>query len=143
MIDPSDLPGLIGSQKRFERIYLINQPNVSSDKRLKDNILDVDEKLIDIIGSTVKPKSFTLKDSNKIHFGYIAQDVENALYKYTLSKYGLNKAKEEASKFEVLSKDTEYLSLLYGELAVIIDAYNRRRMDKLEERILTLEKGLR
>ena len=42
----------------------------------------------------------------------------------------------------MLSKDESYMSLLYGELNVIIEAYNRKRNDELEERIERLEELL-
>lgn len=138
-LSPS-VPGYnIGSgQSRYSGIYLLTQPNVSSDLRLKENISPIDDKLIEIFGKEVKPKTYII--SGQIHFGYIAQDVERALYKYTLSKYGFTKAKQEVKKFSVLSKSESYMSLLYGEIAVIMDAYNRKRSDDLERRIEKLER---
>lgn len=132
----------IGSPSdRVNSLYLKNQPDVSSDTRYKKNILPISDKFINIFGKEVKPKTYVI--DGKKHFGYIAQDVERALYKYTLSKYGLNEAKNVVSEFAVLSKSESYMSLLYGEIAVIMDAYNRRRMDKLEKRIEALEREIK
>ena len=42
--------------------------------------------------------------------------------------------------FALLSKDESYMSLLYGEIAVLIDAYNRMKNNELEDRISKLER---
>ena len=75
------------SNNRFYGIYLSHSPNVSSDKRIKNNIIPISkglksranifEQLFDLL----KPVSFSLSNdkSNKTHIGFVAQDVSNAL----------------------------------------------------------------
>ena len=75
--------------------------------------------LIEIIGREVKPKQYRTQFDDKIHFGYVAQDVERALYKY---------CGNDKDKYAMLFKSESYMSLLYGELNVIIEAYNVNEM---------------
>ena len=141
--------GVIGLYNhRYGTIYLDNQPNVASDTRYKSDIQGIDPLLVEIIGREVKPKQYRTQFDDKIHFGYIAQDVEMALYQYFYQSSvlnGMNKleasrfANTQIAQFAVLSKGESYMSLLYGELNVIIEAYNRLENERLEERIKALE----
>ena len=135
-------PRSIGNtSKRFTDIYLETQPNVSSDIRYKSNIQDIDNNLLDAFEG-VMPKLFNTQFDNNIHFGYIAQDVERALYKYCLKKYGYEFANEKVKQFAVLSKSESYLSLLYGELTVIKDAYYHREVERLKAQNQALQSEL-
>ena len=121
-ISPNGSGGNIGADSnRYSTIYLTSQPNVSSDTRYKSDIQDIDPLLIEIIGREVKPKQYRTIYDDKLHFGYIAQDVERALYKY---------CGNDKDKYAMLSKDESYMSLLYGEIAVLMDAYNRDELAK-------------
>ena len=117
--------------ERIDTIHLNNQPNVASDIRYKYDIQDIDPLLVEIIGREVKPKQYRTQFDDKIHFGYIAQDVERALYKY---------CGHDKDKYAMLSKSESYMSLLYGELNVIMDAYNRQENERLSDRISKLER---
>ena len=123
------------SSSRFSTIYLQNQPNVSSDLRHKFAIQDIPSDLIERL-SEIKPKMYL---QNKTwHFGYIAQDVERALYKWATSKYGLE-AKHYVDKFAMLHKSESHLSLLYGELAVLKEQQMMDEITKLNNRLEILE----
>ena len=137
------------SSTRLGNIYLQNQPNVSSDARFKFNIKDIDPFLLDMIAEYVIPKMYETQFDDKSHFGYIAQDVETAFYKYFYQSSinnGMDKleasrlANGEIKMFALLSKDESYMSLLYGEIAVLMDAYNRMKNNELEDRISKLER---
>ena len=121
----ADIGSFGNAGMRFNQIYLKNQPNVASDMRYKHDIQDIDPLLIEIIGREVKPKQYRTEFDDKIHFGYIAQDVERALYKY---------CGNDKDKYAMLAKSESYMSLLYGELNVIIEAYNRLEIEKLKEK---------
>lgn len=124
--------------QRWKYIFLENHPDISSDIRLKKEIQDIPKDLIEFLKEEVKPKMYLQGD--KWHFGYIAQDVERAIYKYALNKVGFENAREYAKNFALLHKDESYLSLLYGEIAVLKDKEKQDRIDELEERISKLEK---
>lgn len=131
LIPNDDAYGIGTSSNRYPSIYLQNQPNVSSDAKFKFDIEDIDTELLEMV-SDIKPKVYRSKFNDQLHFGYIAQDVERILYAYCLKKYGETEANEWSKQFAVLSNDEEYLSLLYGELQVLTDAYTRMRISKLE-----------
>ena len=73
--------GYVGvSSYRFTTFYSVNAVNVSSDGRLKKDISDDFSKLEDFF-TLLRPVSYKLKsdEDEKIHMGFIAQDVEEAL----------------------------------------------------------------
>ena len=80
------------------------------------------------------------RQNDKWHFGYVAQDVERALYKFALNKVGFKDAWDYVRQFAFLHKDESYMSLLYGEIAVLKEAEMQNKIDKLEERVAKLEK---
>jgi len=102
----------------------------ASDERLKSDIKNIPKDLIKHISREVKPKQFII--DGKIHFGYIAQDVQKALNSY-----------DNADNYKVLGNDGEYLSLVYNQLAVLKEAEMQNRIDTLKERLESLEKQIR
>ena len=67
------------SGQRFTNCYLVNSPNVSSDRRLKENIEDVDAD--DMLGfiDALNVVNYNYKDDPEVErIGLIAQDVEDA-----------------------------------------------------------------
>jgi len=89
------LGGRQSNSQRISRIFLKNKPNVSSDKRLKDDFSEVGLGLDFILD--LKPTSFKFKktqadlEDNKHEFGFIAQEVEEAMLKHnkSIDKYSL------------------------------------------------------
>src|SRR5699024_7153935 len=83
------LGGRQSNSQRISRIFLKNKPNVSSDKRLKDDFSEVGLGLDFILD--LKPTSFKFKktqadlEDNKHEFGFIAQEVEEAMLKHNKS----------------------------------------------------------
>ena len=78
----------------------------TSDKKLKDNIEDVDEDCSEIV-KKVNVKTFNYKsdDKKKNHIGFIAQDVKEVLPK----------------KFEaVVNNDGEHMGINYGKMSTIL-----------------------
>lgn len=127
---------IIGSgSSRFDYIYLKNQPNVSSDTRHKFAIQDIPQDLIERL-SEIKPKMYL--QGTKWHFGYIAQDVERALFLWATKRYGKD-AKHYVDKFAVLHKDESMLSLLYGELVVLKEQQMMSEINSLKERLDNFE----
>ena len=73
------------------------------------------------------------------HFGYIAQDVERALYKYSVEQVGYENAREYMDTFDLLGRGESYLSLIYAEIAVLKDEERNIQIKELENRIKELE----
>lgn len=57
--------------------YFVSSPIVGSDRKLKNNIKDIDVNIIDLL----RPVKYNLKngDTDTTHYGFVAQDVEQAL----------------------------------------------------------------
>ena len=78
----------------------------TSDKRLKDNIEDVDEDCSEIV-KKVEVKTYNMKndDKKKSHIGFVAQDVKEILPK----------------KFEaVVNTDGDFMGINYGKMSAIL-----------------------
>lgn len=67
------------SGQRFTNCYLVNSPNVSSDRRLKENIEDVDADDMLAFIDALNVVNYNYKDDPEVErIGLIAQDVEEA-----------------------------------------------------------------
>ena len=92
-----------------------SSPQVDSDRNLKRNINDID---IDIIDK-LKPVQYVLKndDSDTIHYGFIAQDVEQALLqsKEAEQKIGIVHYDEDME-----TKERTNYSLAYDEIIPLL-----------------------
>ena len=100
----------------------------TSDKRLKDNIKDVDEDCSEIV-KKVNVKTYNLKsdDKKKNHIGFIAQEIKEIL----------------PDKFEaVVNEDSEFMGINYGKMSAILWKCCREQQNKiehLEARLFELE----
>ena len=104
----------------------------TSDKRLKDNIEDVDEDCSEIV-KKVEVKTYNMKsdDKKKSHIGFIAQDVKEILPK----------------KFEaVVNDDGERMGINYGKMSAILWKALQETLTKvehLESRLFEVESELK
>ena len=104
----------------------------TSDKRLKENIKDVDEDCSDIV-KKINVKTFNMKgdDQKKNHIGFIADELQELLPK----------------KFEgVVDKSGEYLGVNYGKMtAVLIKALQEtlNKVEHLEASVYELQEELK
>lgn len=156
-----------GNKRRWRTVFLINQPDVSSDRNLKKNITDLnDDKVKDFI-MDLKPVSFNWKtdsDDCGIHLGLIAQDVEETINKFDLGKLDLlsrnqqtkevkettTKINEETGKEEPITTtkevpiEGEYVySLKYNEfIAPLIQMVQQQQkeIDELKKKVDELSK---
>lgn len=129
---------------RYAGVFLSESPTVSSDRRLKDDIKDLDEKYIKFIDLLI-PKSFYSiydndKETRKRRIGYIAQEVEEALLEAGLTLEDCNFLHKEQVEREDYT-GIEY-SLSYDDIAVLVHAKVKRQdkvVEGLKNRILVLE----
>lgn len=107
-----------------------------SDKNLKENISDLDDK-IDILFSHLKPTSFSYNkdDTHKLHYGFIAQDVIEALQSAGINENDCGIILKEYNK----ESEREEYSLKYGEFVSI----NTFMIQKLLKRIECLEQQVK
>lgn len=129
-------PGLGSSARRWANIYLSSSPNVSSDRRLKEDIMASNLGL-DFLND-LKPVKFKYKDklshNSDIRYGVIAQDTRDALKKYT------------NEKTEIVTEDEKgFLGVSYTALIAPIIAAIQELDQKLfghNERAAAIEKRL-
>ena len=134
-----------------------------SDQRLKQQITEIDDKLLDAWGD-VELVQFKYNDAvdqkgdkARLHTGYVVQQIDNACKSHNvdISEYGLychEEYPEETEEVEVEQADgtkvketkvireaSEHYSLRYTEVYAIECAYLRKRIKELEERLEKLE----
>ena len=136
-----------------------------SDKRLKQQITEIDDKLldawedVDLVQFKYNDAVDQKKDKARLHTGYVVQQIDNACKSHNvdISQYGLfchEEYPEETEEVEVEQKDgtkvkerkvireaSEHYSLRYTEVYAVECMYLRRCIARLTARIEELEKG--
>ena len=139
---------------------------ITSDQRLKQQIAEIDDKLLDAwsdvdlvqfkYNDAVNEKG---KDKARLHTGYVVQQIDSACKKHgvDVSQYGLychEEYPQETEEVEVEQADgtktketkvireaSEHYSLRYTEVYAVECMYLRRCIARLTARIEELEKG--
>ena len=136
-----------------------------SDQRLKQQITEIDDKLLDA-WKDVEPSQFKYNDAvnqkgdnARLHTGYVVQQIDKACKEHgvDISQYGLychEEYPQETEEVEVENKDgtktkerkvireaSEHYSLRYTEVYAVECMYLRRCIARLTARIEELEKG--
>ncbi len=138
---------------------------ITSDQRLKQQITEIDDKLLDAWESVdlcqfkYNDAVDAKKDKARLHTGYVVQQIDKACKEHgvDVSAYGLychEEYPEETEEVEVEQKDgtkvkerkvireaSEHYSLRYTEVYAVECMYLRRCIAKLTARIEELEKG--
>ncbi len=106
---------------QWKDIYLINAPVVSSDRRFKEEIKDLEYGLYDL--DKLRPVSFKRKGETRTTLGFIAQEVEDsipeAVTKDESGRYGLR----EQELIPVLVKAVQQLTARVRELEMKQEEY--------------------
>lgn len=124
---------------RFNQIYLVNSPNVSSDARLKKDVRDLDYGLVEVM--KLRPVRYKWKDNpdQEDRIGLIAQELQ-AVIGEVVSSRQLTYPNPESSTKEWVDSPT--LGVTYEELIpVLIKAIQEQqdRIIELQERLAVLE----
>ena len=139
-----------GPSYRWRTLYLQNQPDVSSDQNMKEQIEPLSEKQM-LFFDALKPVQYKLKGSShdRLHYGFIAQEVEQAMAAAGISdmEFGgfckdnkIKTVKQYSEQGELLGETEESMdgyeySLRYGEFI----ALNTAAIQALKKRIVDLE----
>lgn len=134
--------GYVGiSAYRFTTFYSVNAVNVSSDRRLKEDI-SYDFTDLENVFDLLKPAIYRLKSDKegKIHIGFVAQDAEDALEK---SNFDPNTfaflTKDEVEKDEVITDGISY-GIGYTELIALNTAKIQKQDETIKAQQETIEK---
>jgi hypothetical protein len=138
---------------------------ITSDQRLKQQIADIDDKLLDawedvnLVQFKYNDAVDQKKDKARLHTGYVVQQIDSACKSHgvDISEYGLfchEEYAEETEEVEVEQADgtktkeakvireaNEHYSLRYTEVYAVECMYLRRCIARLTARIEQLEKG--
>lgn len=119
---PSAPVNLGTSSKKWDTVYAQTGTINTSDRNFKQDIQDIDERLLRAWGK-VNYKVFKFKDGNRKHIGLIAQDIDEAF-----KSEGLN-----ARDFGLFCEDTDengntVLGLRYSECLALECAYLRYKI---------------
>ena len=158
---PSNVCTLGSASRLWSQLYAATTTISTSDERLKNNITDIPDEVLDAWGE-VGWYQYQFKDSiaekgetkARIHTGAIAQRIESVFTAHGLdaNKYGLlcydewqyepAERDEQGNIVQPARPAGNRYSLRYEEALCMEAAYQRRRADKLEERIARLEAKL-
>lgn len=145
----------------WKQLYAGTTTISTSDERLKDNIAPIDDDVLDAWGE-VGWYQYQFKDAiaekgetkARLHTGAIAQRIESVFESHGLdaNRYGLlcydewdatpSECDVDGNVVQEAREAGNRYSLRYEEALCMEAAYQRRRADRLEERIEALEKLL-
>ena len=120
-----------GASYKWKAIYCATGSILTSDRNLKTNITDLDSKYLDLF-DRLQPVQYKLINGDRIHTGFIAQDVETSI-----TEVGLT-AEDFGGFCKDLKEDSadEYIyGLRYEEFIAI----NTAKIKQLEQKIKELE----
>ncbi len=140
------------SSYRWSQIWQTNGSVTGSDVSLKDNIVDI-ENGVDFI-LDLKPRQYKMKGGKRKHFGFIAQEVKNAIEKSGVNDVGIyinpiiNPTPQDIEDRKELMKEeleqANATALRYEEfIAPMVQTiqYLNGRIDELEKTIKENEDG--
>lgn len=111
-----------------------------SDKRLKTDIKEIDETLINIIGELKIYQFKFLKNQNKTTIGIMAQDLVEIANKYNvdIEEYSIiNKVKKNIDSEEL------YYSINYEQFLILRQLYNEKKIQEQQELIEQLQNEIK
>ena len=149
------------STDRWKNTYLVTNPNVSSDERVKTSINAIPDNVLDA-WADVNWSQFQMNDAveekginnARLHTGLIAQRIDEVFTAHGLdaTRYGLfchdvwSAQHEERDENGVVTQDArdagDMYSLRYTEALCMEAAYQRRRADRMVARISEMERRL-
>ena len=128
-------------------MYVSSGTAVTSDRNLKNTINDLDSEMSKEFIMGLKPSSFKYNESesDRTHFGLIAQDVEETLKEIGLTTKDFAGLVIENEKSEDGNEENKTYALRYEEfIAPLIKTVQmqQKTIENLEERLLKLENKL-
>lgn len=133
------------SSYRWYRLYAASSTVLTSDEREKSNIEVIDDDVFEQLFAKLTPKTYTLniEDTDELHIGFIAQDVDKSLEELGLSEGDLGLINHEYWTDEETGEEKDRYGLAYEEFTVLnthIIQKQQAKIELLEERIAKLEK---
>ena len=112
------------SSNKWRAVYATNGTIQTSDRKLKHDIKSIDDKYIALFNA-LKPIRYMMNDGDRIHIGFISQDVEEAMQEVGLSDLefaGFCKDKKRVLKKEIVKTESgEEIERETGKLEDVLD----------------------
>ena len=120
-----------GASYKWKAIYCATGSILTSDRNLKTNITDLDSKYLDLF-DRLQPVQYKLINGDRIHTGFIAQDVEASMTEVGLTT-------EDFGGFCKDLKENSTDEYIYGLRYEEFIAINTAKIKQLEQKINELE----
>ena len=120
-----------GASYKWKAIYCATGSILTSDRNLKTNITDLDSKYLDLF-DRLQPVQYKLINGDRIHTGFIAQDVEASMTEVGLTT-------EDFGGFCKDLKENSADEYIYGLRYEEFIAINTAKIKQLEQKIKELE----
>ncbi|HAE23952.1 MAG TPA: hypothetical protein DCG33_01300 [Prevotellaceae bacterium] len=134
-----NLSSLGSSGSRWKNIYSVNAPNVTSDRKVKKNIEDIYHAKELIMGIEPKQFMFTLPGSDRLHYGFIAQQFKEAMTEADIDDCGAftlditAKAMLDGYTRDTAPEEEKIYGLRYEELIAPIVAVIQEQEKRIKE----------
>jgi hypothetical protein len=125
------------SNFRWRNIFLNNQPNVMSDRRVKENIKPMSYGLDEVL--KIEPVQYNLigEQNNKISFGLIAQDLKTIIPEIVFVEPALARNVNDSRKKDPKTPEGLH-SIRYGDLVPVLI----KAIQELDAKVKSLEEKL-
>lgn len=153
----SGAKSLGSSNYRWKQLYASTTTINTSDRNQKRDINDLDDKYIQLF-DLIRPTSYYLKNGDRIHTGFIAQEVEDAMTKVGLTAKELGFFCRDIKTEPVQDENGEYIEdkkvydedgnpvyiygLRYSEYIAIMAAKIKKLEEKYDEKLKELDAKL-
>ena len=133
------------SAKFNGRIYVTDEVDVFSDRRIKENIREITEDESERFINTIKPIHFKYKNNSKKAYGYIAQDIMKAGFDDIVQIHKQDGLEEEIEDDGFVNPKDYGFTVAYDEIPAILHKYILKQNDKiknLEQQMVEMQKTL-
>jgi hypothetical protein len=120
------------SAKFNGRIYVTDEVDVFSDRRIKENIREITEDESERFINAIKPVHFKYKNNDKKAYGYIAQDIMKAGFADIVQIHNQNGLEEEIEDDGFVNPKDYGFTLAYDEIPAILHKYILKQNDKIK-----------
>jgi polyhydroxyalkanoate synthesis regulator phasin len=140
------------SAKFNGRINVHGEVDVTSDRRIKENIREIDEDECNKFINVIKPVHFKYKNQDKEAYGYIAQDIMKAGFSDLIQIHKDDNVEEEIDEDGFVNPKGHIFTVAYDEISAILHKYilkqdmyikeQNKEIENLKQQIADIQKTL-
>ena len=145
--------GSVSFSAKFNgRINVTGEVDVTSDRRIKENIREIDEDECNKFINVIKPVHFKYKNQDKEAYGYIAQDIMKAGFSDLIQIHKDDNVEEEIDEDGFVNPKGHIFTVAYDEISAILHKYilkqdmyikeQNKDIDDLKQQMTDIQKTL-